>query len=126
MVKKIGSVVYRIQHLQNPRKRLVVHSNRLKNAVLRERMSVQEENWVILPSQEETRQQETVSPLPTAREEISSEHGVENESEPTRSSAPPQPSPNQPALRRSTRSRSPPDRYGTVDSFRDSDSEFEI
>ena len=30
VVKKIGSVVYRIQHLQNPRKRLVVHSNRLK------------------------------------------------------------------------------------------------
>ena len=31
VVKKIGSV-YRIQHLQNTRKRLVVHSNRLKNS----------------------------------------------------------------------------------------------
>ena len=127
VVKKIGSVVYRIQHRQNPRKRLVVHSNRLKRyRSQREDESVQEENWVILPSQEETRPQETVSPLPTAREEISSEHEVENESEPTHSSAPPQPSPNQPALRRSTRSRRPPDRYGTVVSFRDSDSKFEI
>ena len=30
VVKKIGSVIYCIQHLQNPRKRLFVHSNRLK------------------------------------------------------------------------------------------------
>ena len=49
VVKKIGSVVYRIQHLQNPRKRLVIHSNRLKRyRSQREDESVQEENWVIL------------------------------------------------------------------------------
>ena len=60
---------------------------------------------------------ESVSPLQTAQENISTEQAM-GESEEMQN-------PSSPALRRSTRLRRPPKRYGTVVSFRDSDSELE-
>ena len=128
VVKKIGSVVYRIQHLQNTRKRLVVHSNRLK------RFSSQQvedddcsENWMMtLSSPSKTAQTESVprENLSPVNDEMAthSQAGSESEqghiSDSTRSPSPL-------TLRRSTRQSRPPDRHGTIVSFRDSDSEFE-
>ena len=74
-----------------------------------------QEDWLILPSIEE-QVNESVSPLQTAPEDISTEQAM-GESEETHN-------PSSPALRQSTRLR-PPERYGTVVSFRDSDSELE-
>ena len=116
VVKKIWSVVYRIQHVQNPRKRVVVHANRLKRYHCQREDEHSQEHWIILPSMEE-QLDETISPLQTAQEDTSPEQTMSG-SEETQSPSPP-------ALRRSTRLRRPPERYGTVVSFRDSDSELE-
>ena len=125
VVKKIGNVVYRIQHVQNPRKRVVVHANRLKRYHCQREDEHSQEDWLILPSIEE-QVDESVSPLQTADESVSPLQTAEDmsteqamgESEETQN-------PSSPALRRSTRLRRPPERYGTVVSFRDSDSELE-
>ena len=116
IVKKIGSVVYCIQHVQNPRKRVVVHANRLKRYHCQREDEHSQEDWLILPSIEE-QVDESVSPLQTAQENISTEQAM-GESEETQN-------PSSPALRWSTRLRRPPERYGTVVSFTDSDSELE-
>ena len=107
--------MYHIQHVQNPRKRVVVHANRLKRYHQSEDEHSQED-WIILPSREE-QIDETVSPLQTAQEDISLEQAM-SESEEAQS-------PSLPPLRRSTRLRKHPERYGTFVSFRDSDSELE-
>ena len=70
LVKKIGSVVYRIQQVQNPRKRVVVHANRLKRYHCQREDEHSQEDWIILPSTEE-QVDETISPLQTAQEDSS-------------------------------------------------------
>ena len=114
--RRFGSVVYCIQHVQNPRKRVVVHANRLKRYHCQREDEHSQEDWLILSSIEE-QVDESVSPLQTAQENISTEQAM-GESEETQN-------PSSPALRWSTRLRRPPERYGTVVSLTDSDSELE-
>ena len=75
-----------------------------------------QEDWLIWPSIEE-QVDESVSPLQIAQEDISTEQAM-GESEETQN-------PSSPALRWSKRLRRPPERYGTVVSFRNSDSKLE-
>ena len=91
-------------------------ANRLKRYHCQREDEHSQEDWIILPSMEE-QVDETISTLQTAQEEISIEQAM-GESEETQS-------PSSPTLRQSTRLRRPPERYGTVVSFRDSDSELE-
>ena len=80
--------------------------------------------WVILPGQIEQAEvlsREHVTPSETIQQEQATELQEEREPEGDASTSP-QPSP---ILRWSTRLRKPLDRFGTVVSFTDSDSEFE-
>ena len=74
-------MVYHIQHVQNPRKGVVVHVNRLKRYHCQREDEHSQEDWVILLSMEE-QVDETVSPLQTAQEDISPKQAM-GESEET-------------------------------------------
>ena len=123
VVKEIGDVIYRIQHTQNPKRRVVVHANRLKKYSTRREDDEFQEQWVTSPSR-------TEQTKPASRENTSSPETAigglaESELEVEELPSQPQQDTSPLPLRRSHRLRRPPDRYGTIVSFRDSDSEFE-
>ena len=134
VVKKLGDVIYRIQHMKNLRKRLVVHSNRLKKHT---GDNDHRDDWIVWHELEQSKSKLSENKTTeTAGEEHDSTSANQNENvgdsldlqedfEVEEQSSTLQQSPDTPPLRRSTRVSRPPVRYGTVVTFRDSDLEIE-
>jgi hypothetical protein len=125
---------YRIQHMENARKRVVVHSNRLK---LYTNDNDHPDTWIVWDKPEQSKVEapanETVAPNEATGEEHDStsadqdEMGEDHVEIQRDSEAEAQSStlPKTPPLRRSSRISRPPVRYGAAVTFRDSDTEFE-
>ena len=123
VVKVISTTVYRIQNNKSPRKRLVVHYNRLKPYFPPFNFNKDIFGSDQLPAQCEP---ESTEQSPET-EEVAEPDSIPNAS-PTEPAAPDEQNPTptvqtspepDPPLRRSSRMRQAPDRYGTVISYPD-------
>ena len=126
----LGPVTYRIVNCEHPRKRLVVHNNRLKPFIARESTDEGEMNQEISERETTEQQQDNLTPRPEMTEEedwelplqpnAPAEPEVHHQEPPVNLELPPelqqniQPPGIPPAeeLRRSGRIRRPPSRYG--------------
>ena len=122
VVKKIGDVVYRIQHTQTPKdelwytptgSRITIHTQRKDEF----------QQWVIPPGWIE--QTKSASRENFCSPERTTDGQAESEPEVEQLPSPPQQDTSPLPLRQSNIIRRPPHRYRTIVSFRDSDSEFE-
>ena len=95
VIKKIGDVAYRIQNTQNPKRRVVVHTNRLKRYNTQREDDEFQQQWVIPPSrieQTKSASRETVrSPKRITDGQAESEPEVEQLSVPPQQDTSPLP-----------------------------------
>ncbi len=120
IVKVIGSTVYRIQSSKPPRKRMVVHYNRLKPYF----PPFNKEVFGPCPiSPATTSKDNTEDPAPNDEQSETSESEQESRdpaaAQPDVISSEPSSPETTPPLRRSSRRRQPPDRYGSTISYPD-------
>ena len=145
VIKVLDRAVYRIQHDGISRKRLIVHSNRLKPCYGKHTPSApsnltppieskvpdsktqsksDDDILIDLQVQHNTEQGDPTQPLSESEADEQSES--ENSTEMNESTRDPDQEEDAPPLRRSTRQRRPPDWYGTVVTFSESDSSDEL
>ena len=145
VIKVLDRAVYRIQHDGISRKRLIVHSNRLKPCYGKHTPSApsnltppieskvpdsktqsksDDDILIDLQVQHNTEQGDPTQPLSESEADEQSES--ENSTEMNESASDPDQEEDAPPLRRSTRQRRPPDWYGTVITFSESDSSDEL